>query len=482
MSTYEDYQLGIFVFDRANMLAGNAAAFIKETLADPTPIPGVRDTRVIPADLDGPAPPDGTPNFFIRTVDDQQDFRDANDRVEIYEASVDWNTLSFSFALVKDLRAADGLVPFDIMVCNRTGWGIRDCIPQPDTKFTIDALSNRPMMQLKFRNFNGDYRMVLNQTIDVSGSIPTSLGITPEFEVAGIRWYELQNTGAGWEFRQQGTYAAQPTDADDESELLHRWMGSAAIDKDGNIAIGYSIVNDDDDKGEEVYPGISYTGRRFDDVLNLLPQGEQSLRAGTRPHRSVYRRWGDYSALSVDPVDDCTFWYTNHLSRREKDSRTQIGSFRFDTCGTDLAISKTASPEPAIAGASLTYVVTVDNNGPTNATNVKVVDTLPAELTFQADTGSCVEAPVGTLTCDLGNLDAGASTSFTISVQVEPVSSANAEEPTTVISTAQVSSHIGETDESNNTAILVSMVEDGEGMPKRNRDYSGGPGHTHGSH
>ena len=464
MSTHEGSQLGIFVFDRASMLTGNAAAFIKETLADPTPSSGVRDTRILPADLDGPAPPDGTPNFFVRTVDDQQDIDDANDRVEIYEAIVDWNTMSFSFTLANDLRAVDGLVPFDVMVCNRTGWGARDCIPQPDTKFTIDAVSSRPMMQLKFRNFYGDYRMVLNQTIDVSGSIPNSLGIAPVFEVAGIRWYELQNTGGGWEFRQQGTFAAQPIDADDESELLHRWMGSAAIDKDGNIAIGYSIVNDDDDDGEEVYPGISYTGRRFDDVLNLLPQGEQSIRAGTVPNRSLYRRWGDYSALSVDPVNECTFWYTNHLSKQERGSRTQIGSFRFDTCSTDLAIRKTASPDPA-AGASLSYVVTVDNNGPTNATNVQVVDTLPPEVTYQADTGSCVEAPVGTLTCDLGNLDSGESTSFTILVLVEADLVDNVDGPTALTNTARVSSDLGETYEINNTITVVTQVENSGCLP-----------------
>jgi hypothetical protein len=330
MSSYEFPNLGVYVFDRANMLLGNAAAFMK-TMIPALGAPGVRDTRILPSDLDGPPPPGGRPpNFFVRTVDDQQDPANPTDRIEVYEALPNWVTLTFSFTLVAILTPA----PFQTMLCNRNGGGLRDCIPQPTVATnTVDALSNRPMMQLKYRNFRKFATIVFNQTIDVSGSIPIVLGFTPAHEVAGIRWYELRKSRDSWTIYQQGTYAPQPRDATAEDQLLHYWMGSAAIDKHGHIALGYSITNGD--SSHPVFPGIRYTGRRFDDPLDFVPQGEKVIRNGSNAQtQGLGARWGDYSALSVDPVDDCTFWYTTHVAGLLGDSArpTRIASFRFDTC------------------------------------------------------------------------------------------------------------------------------------------------------
>lgn len=455
MSSFEGDNLGVYVFDRINMVLGNAAGFFKDTISS-LGIPGVvRRTRILPSDLDGPPPAAGTPNFFLRTVDDQQD-PGTSDRIEIYEAEVDWgiapNPGAFSFTLVDTLSPA----AFDIMLCARTGQGGRDCIPQPDTDETVDALSNRPMMQLKYRNFESHQAMVFNQTIDVSGSIAFSTGITPAGEVAGIRWYELRNTGASWMIDQQGTFAPQPIDPDDEPELIHRWMGSAAIDALGNFAIGYSVGNDDSDPGEQLYPGIRYAGRLADDPAGFLAQGEKTLLNGTtsengpcfdKNDNEAGCRWGDYSALSVDPVDDCTFWYTTH----DATGATQIGSFRFSMCETDLAITKTASPDPVVAGEQLTYTVSVENNGPLNVSGVTVADTLPSEVTYLADTDACVEDPIGTLTCELGELAAGASSSFDIEVLVDG-------DTTTLTNVAEVFSDQGESDPSNNTATATTEV------------------------
>jgi hypothetical protein len=322
--------LGIYVFDRTNMLLGFAAGFFK-VIIPALGAPGVRDTRILPADLDGPLPPGGRPpNFFVRTVDDQQDPANPTDRIEIYEALPDWITLTFSFTLVDTLTPA----PFQTMLCNRNGGGMRDCIPQPTVATNnVDALSNRPMMQLKYRNFGAFEAMVVNQTIDVSGSIPFVFGFTPAEEVAGVRWYELRKASGLWTIYQQGTYAPQPLGAMAEDQLLHRWMGSAAIDKDGNIALGYSITNSDAD--DPVFPGIRYTGRRFDDPLDLMPQGEKAILDGTNAQtQGLGARWGDYSALSVDPVDDCTLWYTTHVAGvgGTGPRPTRIASFNFDTC------------------------------------------------------------------------------------------------------------------------------------------------------
>ncbi|MGH8581977.1 MAG: calcium-binding protein [Gammaproteobacteria bacterium] len=332
MSSYEFPNLGVYAFDRTNMLAGAAAGFVKQTLPVLAGAPGVRDTRILPADLDGPAPPVGTPGIFVRTVDDLQDLANPTDRIEVYTATpVFAAPTSLTFTLVNTLAPA----AFQIMVCNRNGQGVRDCIPQPGQVDTLDALSNRPMMQLKFRRFHAHWSMVFNQTIDVGGSIAATA-----LEVAGIRWYELRKTTGNWFIHQQGTYAPQPAGAT-ESQLLHRWMGSAAMDKSGNIAIGYSVTNSD--AVSPVFAGIRYTGRHVFDLLGQLPAGEQTILAGVNAQGNANasvepQRWGDYSALSVDPTDDCTFWYTNHVAGAGGTGArpTRIASFKFSNCGVPV--------------------------------------------------------------------------------------------------------------------------------------------------
>jgi hypothetical protein len=330
MSSYERPNLGIYVFDRASMLAGKQATLMKQT------IPalgggGVRDTRILPANLDGPPPPARTPNFFVRTVDDQQDRANPRDRVEIYSAAANFATKTFTFTLVSTLDP----LPFQIMLCNRNGDGARDCIPQPGTQTSLDALSNRPMAQLRYRNFGTHQAMVFNQTIDVAGSMP----IPVKGEVAGIRWYELRAAGQGlaWSIFQQGTFAPQPAGAKNEKQLLHRWMGSIAMDKSGNIALAYSVTNDDDKN--TVFPGVRFAGRHADDPAGTLPLGEITLYDGVnwQPPRQGGKpaRWGDYSALGIDQTDGCTFWFTTHVARDPQTHRrpTQIAAFKVDdTC------------------------------------------------------------------------------------------------------------------------------------------------------
>jgi hypothetical protein len=155
----------------------------------------------------------------------------------------------------------------------------------------------------------------VNHTVDVTNS--TGYG------QAGIRWYQLRDSGSGWAIYQQGSYAPDSS---------HRWMGSAAMDRVGNIAIGYSVSS------SKVYPSIRYAGRLAGDPLNSLPQAEVGLVAGSASQEGT-GRWGDYSEMTVDPTDDCTFWYTQEYISGTNAVHwgnwfTRVGAFKFPTCTT----------------------------------------------------------------------------------------------------------------------------------------------------
>jgi hypothetical protein len=152
--------------------------------------------------------------------------------------------------------------------------------------------------------------------------------------VAGIRWFELRNVTSGpVTVAQESTY--QP-------DTTWRWLGSAAMDRDGNLAIGYSASS------ATIFPQLRYAGRLATDPLNVLAQGETTLFAGTGSQSGTGSRWGDYSALTIDPVDDCTFWFTSqyYASTTSFNWRTRVGSFRFPGCGGAPTPTPTPSPSP----------------------------------------------------------------------------------------------------------------------------------------
>lgn len=343
MSSAFGNRLNATVFDRARMLTASPTAYVQFSLSS-LGATGVRDTRMLPGDLDGRPPTPGTPNYFVRTVDDRQDPDYPVDRIDIYALHADFLNGLFSFDKVNELTASEGLVPFDIMNCNRNESkppNMRDCIPQPDTVGTLDALSNRPMMPLKFRRLaNGRKFLLFNQTINVQDSLRLADGSVPGKEVAGIRWYQLEQADTGfWQIATQGTYTPQAAVVNSETAFTHRWMGSMAMDKAGNMALAYNLVNSDERVGRRIFPGIAYTGRHLADRPDRMTMPEQWIIRGTRiewPKAGMPilgQRWGDYSSLNVDPVDNCTFWYTQHLaSGHQVYKKTRIASFRFEGC------------------------------------------------------------------------------------------------------------------------------------------------------
>jgi hypothetical protein len=166
----------------------------------------------------------------------------------------------------------------------------------------------RPTWRLAYRNFGTHESLVTNQSVEAPAGI------------AGIRWYEIRSPNTAPVIFQQGTYSPGATDG------IHRWMGSAAIDRGGNIALGYSASD-----GVSVFPGIRYTGRLSTDPPGQMPQGEGIIVNGVGAQLSTGNRWGDYTSLNIDPVDDCTFWYVNEYYPVTSTNgwRIRVGSFTF---------------------------------------------------------------------------------------------------------------------------------------------------------
>ena len=307
-----------FVFDRLAMIAGMPATFITPGITG-----GSSEPYALPADLDGLIlPPTGTACPFIE-----------------FPSSGTYRTFLFH---------ADFVTPANSTYTQRTSPaaasfsqlcpGNRNCVPQLGTSGRVDGLGDRLMHRLSYRIVDGVERIVGNHSVSAGG-------------VSGIRWFELRNVTSGSEsVFQESTY--QP-DTD------WRWMGSAAEDTNGNMAIGFSASS------ATINPQIRYAGRLASDPINTLGQGEAHLFDGTGSQTG--NRWGDYSAISVDPVDDCTFWYTQeyYLTVSDFNWRTRIGSFKFPTCmlTPTFTFDVTPSSQDICAGTDAIYNVNTSSIG-----------------------------------------------------------------------------------------------------------------------
>jgi uncharacterized repeat protein (TIGR01451 family) len=417
----------IVAFERSAMLAGQAAREIIFKIDNA----GLR-AHILPADWDGNTPPpSGSPNYLARPLDTNLGWPAS--AMEIWTAQVNWTAgtgvLNLQTTLLQNA--------FSSAICNLS----QNCIPQPNTTQRLDPLAFGMMMyRLAYRNFGDHESLVFTQTVEAG-----------DFDDhAAVRWYELRRSSENWSLFQQSTFAP---DSD------HRWMGSIAIDRFGNMAMGYNVSS------SSTFPGIRIAGRLPGDPVNQITEAV-NLEPGLGSETGTVF-FADYAQMTLDPLDDCTFWYAGTYQPATANNlqfswATKIASFRFQNCTADLSVTKTRSPSGAItAGTNVTFTVTVKNNGPADAGNVALADTLASGTGFvsvSAPTGWNCTTPQtgqsGAVTCTAMKLANGASAVITI------VASVNCSTPngTSISNSAAVSAETPPDPNHNNDSDSVSFT------------------------
>ncbi len=351
--TFNDFDHGgpftgatVTAVDRSAMLNGQAAQTVQFVL-------GSSFGGMLPSDMDGSSPPPaGSPNYVVQFDDDGAGY--PQDQLEVWKFHVDWTTPANS-TFTNDSMIATAA--FDSNVPN---------IPQLGGP-ALESLTDRLMYRLAYRNFGSHEAMVVNHTVNSNGA-----------GLAGFRWYELRRTGGTWGMFQQSTYAP---------DSQNRWMGSIAQDRQGDIAAGFSFGN------ASTFASIGYAGRLAGDAANTFTM-ESTFLAGTGAQQNGAARWGDYSSITVDPTDDCTFWYTTEYIKTTGNApwQTRIGSFSYPSCNV-------ATQPPSIASFSPTSGpvgtnVTLNGSGFTGTSAVKL-NGLAAGYTVNSDTKITATVPNG---------------------------------------------------------------------------------------
>ncbi len=289
--------------DRAAMLAGKDATMVI-----------VGKTQAVyselPADLDGfTPPPAGAPGLFMNYISPNLYGADAPYALALWAMHVDWNDPHATTLTGPTLIEVP---PFNDLLCG----GDSACIPEPTPGEPVESISDRLMYRLAYRNFGDHEALVVNQTVTANKD---------DNPPAAVRWYELDTSAPGaedWSLKQSGTF--DPTDG------ASRWLGSIAMDRTGDMALGYSL------SGPDVSPSVAYTGRLAGDPAGTMTLPETMLAAGSGAQVNTFQQaWGGYSSMALDPDDDCTFWYTDEYYSgiaNGKNWSSHISAFKFDAC------------------------------------------------------------------------------------------------------------------------------------------------------
>ena len=301
-------------------------------------------SSLLPANVSGAkssasTPPAGTPNYFVSQSMD----------------SFSWEVRKFTPGNSPKICGAGGTLSAPVKV-GQTPFDSPNDVPQPNAS-GVQSIGERLMQKAQYRKVGVVESLWVTHSVQANSSST----VRPQWAQIDVTGGSIRPTAV-----QQQIYAPDTT--------LNRWLPSVAVDHVGNMAIGYSTSN------ASVFPSIAYAGRLSTDPLNQLSQGEVQLVAGGGSQRNTCGgsgpcdRWGDYSAMSIDPADDCTFWYVNqyYSSQANGDSgqwSTRIGAFKFPSCGAPITLSRilTVSSVNPSNGAAIT-VSPDDNDDAANGT------------------------------------------------------------------------------------------------------------------
>ncbi|WP_298509935.1 GEVED domain-containing protein [uncultured Kordia sp.] len=326
-----------------------------------------------PANLLGNAYPTDVPGYIVYLQDDGWSTAITNDHLKVWEIDMDWNVpanSAISAPLEIPLGAFDSVfAPF----------GTGD-VDQPGTNQKIDMIGGVISYAANYRSFGVHNSWVITFNVDVDGN-----------DTSGVRWIELRNSDStGWSVYQEGTYA--PADG------LSRFMGSAAIDLQGNIGLGFNIA------GPATPVGIAYTGRFSSDPLGQMSVAETTIVDGVGV-QTFSNRFGDYSHLTMDP-DGFTFWHTAEYFAANNSWRSRVASFSLSPgFDNDTGIINIVTPENGILTNSEAVEVTIRNFGNLTQSNI------PVELRVD---GTLVASEVFT-----GTLNSGETANYTFSQNVD---------------------------------------------------------------
>jgi hypothetical protein len=282
-------------WDRKAMLSGGKATMI---CIKPNPA----NFGFLPSDLDGTTlPPKGSPNHYL-------ELGNLTDQLKEFDFHVDFvNPKNSTFKGPHVIP-----VPNYVLLCD--DGGNFACVPQPSPGEKVDSLSGLLMFRLAYRRFASHDSMVVAHAVQPGkGSTAT----------VATRWYELRSTGGKFSLYQSGTF---------QNKTDNLWMASIAMDKQGNIAMGMSA-----DSSTNLDTSVWYTGRVPGDPLGKM-EAPVVVAKGSAVQVKGGNRWGDYSSMSVDPSDDCTFWYSQEYYNKKNggtqssDWTTHLVSFKFDSC------------------------------------------------------------------------------------------------------------------------------------------------------
>jgi len=270
--------------DRTSMLAGLSATMICFQRS-------TAEASLVPSDWDGAmAPPGGSPNYHLES--------ETATTLQLFKFHVDFFTPGNStFTGPTNITVASytTLCPFT-----------RACIPQPSPGEKVDALSDRLMNRLPYRNFGTHEALVASHTVNKGAG------------VAGVRWYEIRGLSGAPSVFQQGTL---------NGGNIHIWMPSIGQDKNGDILLFATASN------AAVKPSLGFAGREPSDPLGTM-QSPQLIFGGTGVQTNTSNRWGDYASVAIDPEDDCTFVATGEYYQTTGSFNwtTRIASIKFNSC------------------------------------------------------------------------------------------------------------------------------------------------------